>query len=331
MFELQTIRDTWDRIAPHVIRTPSLEWTGPAVAQRFGTVNPVLKLELFQRAGTFKPRGAIARLLDDAAHARKNGVTAVSAGNHAMAVAYAANAIGADAKVVMPRSANAGRVAGCRALGAEIVLVDNVHAAFEEVRRIESEEGRVFVHPFEGHFPAVGTATLGLEFLEQVPQLDAIFVPIGGGGLAAGIATAVKLRKPGCLVFGVEPEGADTMHRSFAAGTPQSIETVKTIADSLGAPHAAPYSFELCRAHLDDLVLISDDEIVDSMRLLFEHAKIAVEPAGAASTAGCLAALRRPEFARALAGKTVGLIICGANIDLATYCSHVGYAPSAPR
>jgi threonine dehydratase len=193
-----------------------------------------------------------------------------------------------------------------------------VHRAFERVKQIEATEGRTFVHPFEGPLTALGTATLGLEFMEQVPDLDAVIVPIGGGGLCAGVSAAVKLSAPACRVFGVEPEGADSMHRSFAAGSPQAIESVKTIADSLGAPYATPYSFGLCRRYVDELVLVDDDALRRAMRLLMTSAKLAVEPAGAAATAALCGPLRER-----LAGKRVGLIVCGANIDPAGYAAQV--------
>jgi len=205
-------------------------------------------------------------------------------------------------------------VAGCRAYGAEAILVDNVHQAFAETERIEREEGRAFIHPFEGWGAAVGTATVGLELCGDVPGLEAVIIPIGGGGLAAGISTAVKLLVPGCEVFGVEPEGADTMHRSRAAGSPQKIDAVKTIADSLGAPHAAPYSFDLCQRHVDELVMIDDDAMRRAMALLAREMKLMTEPAGAAATAALLGPL-----AGRLRGKRVGLIVCGANIDPASF------------
>jgi threonine dehydratase len=238
-----------------------------------------------------------------------------------MAVAYAACVLGSSAKVVMPRNANPARVAGCRAYGAQVVLVDDVHAAFAEVHRIEREEARTFVHPFEGPLTALGTATLGLELCEQVAHLDAVIVPIGGGGLCAGVARAVKLAQPRCAVIGVEPAGADTMHRSFATGEPCSIDRVRTIADSLGAPHAAAYSFDMCRRHVDELCLIDDDQIRAAMKLLLEHAKLAVEPAGAAATAALFGPLRGK-----LSGKRVGVVVCGANIDAATFAEHVAGA-----
>ena len=295
-------------------------WRGAGVDEALGDETEVwLKLELFQFAGTFKPRGALLNMMALSPEARDRGVTAVSAGNHAMAVGYAARELGTGAKVVMPRSANPARVAGCRAFGAEVVLVEDVHQAFEEVRRIESEEGRAFIHPFEGPRTATGTATVGYELMHQVPRLDAVIVPIGGGGLAAGVSTAVKALSPETRVFGVEPEGADTMHRSFAAGEPQAIDKVRTIADSLGAPHAAPYSFALCRRFVDRLVKVDDDALRSGMKAMFTSAKLAVEPAGAAAAAALLGPLRDE-----LRGRRVGLIVCGANIDPATFCSLVG-------
>ncbi|HYY53364.1 MAG TPA: pyridoxal-phosphate dependent enzyme, partial [Myxococcales bacterium] len=226
--------------------------------------------------------------------------------------------LGTTAKVVMPRNANPARVEGCRAYGAEVVLVDDVHAAFARVKEIEAQEGRTFVHPFEGELTALGTATLGLELCAQAPDLDAVIVPIGGGGLCAGVASAVKQLSPRTQVFGVEPEGADTMHRSFRSGRPEAIDKVRTIADSLGAPHAAPYSFALCRRYVDELVLVDDDQLRAAMRLLFRAAKLAVEPAGAASTAALCGPLRTK-----LQGKRVALIVCGANIDAATFAAHL--------
>ncbi len=316
---LTAIRAARERLGDRIVTTPVRLWQEGALARTVGADARVfLKEELFQRAGSFKPRGALTVMLDLTAEALRRGVTAVSAGNHAMAVGYAARVLGTTAKVVMPKNANPFRVAACRDLGAEVELVEDVHQAFARVKQIETEEGRSFVHPFEGPLTALGTATLGLELLEQVPDLDAVIVPIGGGGLCAGVAAAVKLVRPSCLVFGVEPEGADTMHRSFAAGSPQSLDKVRTIADSLGAPHAAPYSFGLCRRYVDDLALVDDDALRRAMWLLMTSAKLAVEPAGAAATAALCGPLRER-----LRGKRVGLIVCGANIDAATFATHV--------
>jgi threonine dehydratase len=325
--DLPAIRATRARLGGLVVTTPVREWEEPALARDVGPGTRVfLKEELFQRTGTFKPRGALTVMLNLPKDALARGVTAVSAGNHAIAVAYAAQVLGTTAKVAMPRTANPYRVGKCRELGAEVELVADVHVAFKRVKQIEAEEGRTFVHPFEGPRTALGTATLGLELVEQVPDLEAVVVPIGGGGLCAGVAAAVKLVRPDCRVFGVEPEGADTMRRSFAAGSPQAIDAVRTIADSLGAPHAAPYSFGLCRRYVDDLVLVSDDALRQAMLVLFASAKLAVEPAGAAATAALLGPLRER-----LRGRRVGLIVCGANIDARTFAEHLTAAGGGGR
>ena len=309
--DLAAIEAARARLGDRVVETPVQRWRAPAVAEALGPEGAVfLKLELFQRTGTFKARGALlnALALDEAARAR--GVTAVSAGNHAIAVAFAAQRVGTSAKVVMMEGADPFRVAQVRRHGAELVQVPDVHTAFETVRAIEAEEGRTLIHPFEGPTVALGTATVGLELARRVPDLDAVIVPIGGGGLCAGVSCAVKAIQPQCRVYGVEPEGADTMHRSFAAGSPQAIERVRTIADSLGAPHAAPYSFALCRRYVDELVRVDDAALRRAMGLLFAEMKLAVEPAGAAATAALFGPL-----AGRLRGKRTAVVVCGANID----------------
>ena len=320
---IDAIRANRARLGDLVITTPIRHLLDDAVARAVGASTEVwLKEELFQRTGSFKPRGALSVMLDLDADALSRGVTGVSAGNHAISLGYCARILGTTAKVVMPKSANAFRVQMCRELGVDVVLVDNVTEAFVRVREIEAEEGRAFVHPYEGPKTALGTASVGMEFIDQVREagvsLDAVIVAAGGGGLTGGVACAVKQMSPNTAVFVVEPEGADTMHRSFAAGSPQSIDAVRTIADSLGAPRCEPYSFALNRRFVDEVVLVNDDQIRDAMRLLFRSAKLAVEPAGAAA----LAALMHPLRDR-LDGKTVGLVVCGANIDAESFAKQI--------
>jgi threonine dehydratase len=309
------IRAAHERLQSRVLRTPVQRLHGCEVESLFDATTEIyLKLELFQLTGTFKARGALLNALALTDSQRARGVTAISAGNHAIAVAFAARELGIDAKVVMTASANPLRIERCRAYGAEVVLAPDVHAGFASMERIASEEGRTVVHPFEGRTTALGTATLGYELCEQAPKLEAVIVPIGGGGLCAGVASAVKLMNPDCRVVGVEPFGADSMWRSFAAGEPRSIERVATIADSLGAPYALPISFELCRRNVDELVRVSDDELRHAMRFLMHNARLAVEPAGAASTAALLGPLRA-----SLSGRRVAAIVCGSNIDVASW------------
>lgn len=308
-----------DSIRHAVVETPVFRWDTSEINDAIGAGTEVhLKLELFQRTSTFKARGAIVNALRLDADQRRRGITAVSAGNHAIAAAYAASVIGASAKVVMLSGASRIRRAKCEAYGAEVVLADDVHAAFETVKSIERDEGRTLLHPFEGEGVALGTGTLGREFHRQAGP-DAVIVPIGGGGLCAGVSAALKQLDPGVQVYGVEPEGADTMSRSFARGEPVGIDTVNTIADSLGAPYAMPYSFGVCRRFVDDIVTVSDSELRDAMVRLFTGMKLAVEPAGATATAALIGPLRER-----LAGQRVGLIVCGSNIGTGDYAAIVG-------
>lgn len=321
---IKDIQETRTRIDPYVVETPVWQWRGREIQQVVGEETEVfLKLELFQHTGTFKPRGAVNNMLALDEAALKRGVTAVSAGNHAIATAYAAQIVGSDAHVVMPKTANKFRVAKSRSYGAHVELVDDVHLAFERVNQLEAE-GRTFVHPFEGRNTALGTATVGYEFCQQVADLDAVIVPIGGGGLCAGIATAVKLMQPNCKVYGVEPTGADSMTRSFASGKPESIDKVRTIADSLGAPYALPYTFGLCYEYVDEIVLVSDDELRRGMKRIYDGTKLAVEPAGAAATA----ALCGPLLDQ-LRGQRVGVIVCGTNISVDSFAEEVGKVEEA--
>ena len=321
---LAEIRQVRERLDDYIVETPVWRWNNEDAARAFGAgTDVILKLELFQRTGTFKPRGALAVMLGLDPEALARGVTAVSAGNHAIAVAYAAKLLGTSAKVVMPKTASPIRVSRSREYGAEVVLVDDVGQAFDEVERIQREENRTFVHPFEGPQTVRGTATVGLEFCEQAPGLDAVIVPIGGGGLVAGMAAAIKQMQSTCRVYGVEPEGADTMYRSFQAGSPQSIDRVRTFADSLGAPHATAGTYALCREFVDEIVLIDDDAMRDAMALLFHSMKLAVEPAGAAATAALQGPLRER-----LCGKRVGITVCGTNIDAESFASALASARS---
>ena len=318
---LAEFRATAARLAGRVARTPVFDWESPEIVARLPAGTRVnLKLELLQHTGSFKARGALTVMLGLAPDALARGVTAVSAGNHAIATAWAARELGTHAKIVMLASANPARVARARDYGAELVMVADVAECFAIAERIEREEGRAFVHPFEGPLTARGTGTVGLEWLEQAPGLDAVLVPVGGGGLLAGIACAVKQLHPDCLVFGVEPMGADSMWRSFAAGSPQRLECVATIADSLGAPYALPYSFGLCHRFADEIVRIEDAAMADAMRIAFDTLKLTLEPAAAAATAALLGPLRER-----LAGRRVGVLVCGSNIDAATFLRLAGY------
>lgn len=315
--DLEQMRSAAAKIRAFVQRTPVHRWRGLEIDELVGHDTQVhLKLELFQHAGTFKSRGVIANLLalDDAQ--KRHGVTAMSAGNHAVAVAWAARRFGISAKVVMQASANPARLNAARAFGAEVLLAADGPTGFALAERIAAEEGRTFIHPFDGLQTSLGTASLGLELAEQLPELDALIIAVGGGALAGGVARAYKALRPKCQTYGVEPEGADSMHRSFAAGSAQRLDRVQTIADSLAPPMTLPYTYALCRSSLDHLCKVSDAQIIDAMGLLFREMKLAVEPAGAAATAALVEVL-----ARDLRGSRVGVIVCGSNIDAPSYAA----------
>ncbi len=311
----RTLEAVRELLGDRVIETPVHRWRSPELRERTAPGTDVhLKLEMLQFTGTFKVRGAFHVLLNQPADALRNGVTAISAGNHAVAVAYTARELGLSAKVVMLSHANPFRVERCRSHGAEVLFVDDAREGFELVDRIVAEEGRFFVHPFEGMLTSLGTATLGLEFCRQVPDLEAVVVPVGGGGLASGVALAVKTLRPDCAVYGVEPEGAPTLTRALAAGEPVTLEAMDTVADSLAAPFTGPTSFRLCKEHLDEVVLVPDERILAAQALAFRDLKLALEPAGATAMAALLGPLRER-----LAGRRVGLVVCGTNIDPLTF------------
>jgi threonine dehydratase len=209
----------------------------------------------------------------------------------------------------------------CERLGGNIVLSATGEEGFELVKKIVSEEGRVFIHPFEGPLTTLGAATIGLELSKQVDRLDAVVVAVGGGGLCSGVGPAIKQLQPACKVYAVEPEGAATMFRSFKSGHTERQERIETIADSLGPPGTEPYSLAMCQQSVDELVLISDQDMRNAMALLLDEMKLVVEPAGAAAAAGICGPLRNR-----LRGKRVAAIVCGSNIDLDSYMGHVRLA-----
>jgi len=314
--EIEAVRALHERLQEWLIQTPIMRCR--SLENCLGRSFEIhAKLEFLQRTGTFKPRGALSAMLGLDAQQKKIGVTTVSAGNHAIATAFAAKALGTNAKVVMIMNASPIRVERCRYFGAEVVFAHDAHHAFELVEEIQDKESRFLVHPFEGFDIALGTATVGLEIYKQIPDLDVVLIPIGGGGLCAGIASVMKQLKPQCKVIGVEPVGADSMYRSFESGKPEAIEKVATIADSLGAPFALPTSYALCKENLDELVLVNDNELKNTMALLFRELKIAVEPACAASTAALMGPL-----SNRFSGKKVVPVMCGSNIDWQTFAKY---------
>lgn len=304
---LDDVRAAAARIADRVHRTPL--WRSDTLSQRFGA--PIwLKAENLQKTGSFKARGATNAVRRLAPDARARGIVTISAGNHAQAVAYAAQPEGLRCVVVMPAAAAQSKVAACRAYGAEVILHGTIAEAFAHYEALVQEAGLVPVHPFDHPDVIAGQGTVGLEIAEDAPDAGLVLVPIGGGGLISGIAVALRGAGLRARIVGVEPAGSNAMRQALAAGRPVAV-TPASIADGLGAPTVSARTLEIVRRLVDEVVEVSDDAIVAAMRLLLERGKLLVEPAGAAGLAALLAGRVRPD------GAPVVVVLSGGNVDLA--------------
>jgi threonine dehydratase len=314
---LDDIRAAADRIAGYVLRTPTLP--SPGLSELLGAA-VTLKLELLQRSGSFKIRGAFHRLLTLGPEQRAAGVAAVSGGNHAMAVADAAGALGIAATVVMPESAPARAVRICRDRGATVRLTPDMPTAFALLEELVAG-GATMLHPFDQPALIAAQGTVGLEFAQDAPTLTDVLVSIGGGGLISGVATAIHALLPGVRVWGVETAGADAMSRALAAGAPVSITPV-SIVTSLSAPHVSARTLTHVQKLVEHVFVISDRDALRGVQTLAEEAKLWAEPA-----AGCLVPAAAQVRERVGAGAHLGLVICGGNVtadDLAAWRQRLG-------
>lgn len=302
------VRAAAERIAGRVHRTPLTTESG--LARETGAGRLHLKAELLQRTGSFKVRGVLNTVLQLPPEAIANGLITMSAGNHAAALAYAARLAGTTAVVVMPHTANPGKIAATESYGGEVVLADgDLH---ETMLEHQAKTGRTLVHPFDDPRVIAGAGTVGLEILEDVPAPDVVVVQAGGGGLLAGVATVVKTRSPTTKVYGVEPEGADGVSQGLAHGEPVPFQPV-SVADALCAPFTGVHNLPLIREHVDAVVRVDDAAILDAMRLVIQRTKYAVEPAGATGVAALLA--------KAIPVNDTDTVVCiasGGNVDAAT-------------
>lgn len=275
-----------------------------------GKRNVYFKTECLQHTGSFKLRGAYNRIAKLTEAEKPHGVIAASAGNHAQGVAYAATKSGIPSTIIMPKKAPLAKIKATEAYGADVVLHGSVFdEAYAEAIRIQKETGSVFIHPFNDPHIIAGQGTIGLEILADLPKVDTVVVPIGGGGLAAGIGAAIKQINPTIRVIGVEAENAASMKASIEAGCLTSICSSKTMADGLAVNTPGELTFSLCRQYLDELVTVNEDEIAAAVLTLLEKRKLVAEGAGAAA----LAALLFDKF------DTRGNVVCvvsGGNIDI---------------
>lgn len=270
-----------------------------------------LKAELFQKTGSFKIRGVLNKVLRLSPAQLERGVITLSAGNAAAATAYAARIAGTSATVCMPATAVPGKIDAARSYGAEVVLVEGDLVAAYESRRDES--GLTGVHPFDDLDVIAGHGSLGLELVEDLPEMSTVVVPVGGGGLISGVALAVKSLRPDVRVIGVEPASADVVTRSLAAGTPLRLPTARSVADGLAAPMCGVFTLAHIQRYVDEVVLVGEDSLVEATRLVMSRTKLALEPAAAAPFAALLegAITLRPD------GPTA-CIVSGGNLDVST-------------
>ncbi len=307
LVSLDDIRGAQRAIAPYIHRTPTV--TATALGRRIGA-HLYLKAELFQKTGSFKPRGAVNKLRSLSDEEKARGVITISAGNHAQGVAYAASILGIAATVVMPEAAVRSKVEATRGYGAEVILHGTGKDLLPKCMELQAERNLTFVHPFDDPFVIAGQGTVGQEILDDVIAPDLVVVPVGGGGLISGVAAAVKQRNPGIRVVGVEPAGAAVMTESLRTGEPAHWDTLNTIADGLAAPFVGELNLRHVQRFVDEVVLVTDDEIAEALRLIAERAKLLAEPSGAAAYAALLAGkIAVPE------GSEVVAIVSGGNVD----------------
>ncbi|MEV5173984.1 threonine/serine dehydratase [Streptomyces flaveolus] len=303
MIEISDIETAAQRIAEHVVRTPTVP--SPGLGALLG-VPVTAKLELLQRTGSFKARGATAKLLSLSEAERAAGVVAVSGGNHGIALAVMAAALDVKATVVMPRTAPARSLALAEEAGAVVRLTDGMDSAFELVTRLR-DEGLTLVHPFDDPVVIAGQGTVGLELAEDAGELTDVVVSVGGGGLIAGIAAALRARRPGVRVWGVETEGAEAMSGALKAGGPVPVP-LSSLVTTLSAPSVSHLTYEHVSALVEEVLVVPDRDAVRGCLDIAEHAKVWAEPA-----AGCLLPAARQVVERVGGGARIGLVVCGGN------------------
>jgi threonine dehydratase len=309
MLSLSDVRDARERVADVARHTP-LEYS-PGFSERTGA-EIHLKLENFQRTGAFKIRGAMNRIATLSEAESSAGVVTASAGNHAQGVALAADRVGVDATIVMPEHAPISKIRATENYGARVVLRgEDYEEAQDHAHEIEREDGRTYVHAFDDEKVMAGQGTIGLEIVEDCPELDTVVVPIGGGGLISGIATAVTELVPDARVVGVQAEGAASVRRSLAQGRVYERDEVETIADGIATRRVGDLTFDVIRERVDEVVEVNDEEIAVALTRLLEREKALVEGAGAVA----LAAVLEEKFDYR-DGEVIVPALCGGNIDL---------------
>lgn len=315
-FNINNIREAANRLAGKIVHTPLLE--SPLLNEQLGG-RALFKPECLQKTGAFKYRGALNKLSTLNAEQRRNGIVAFSSGNHAQGVAAAARSMGINAKIIIPKDAPALKIANTRAYGAEVVLYDRYKESREDIgREMAEREGRALVKPYDDHEIMAGQGTAGLEIADSLQEMgvqaDALLCPCGGGGLIAGVSTAIKALSPQTEIYSVEPKGFEDTQRSLISGQREINETQGgSICDSIVTPQPGELTFAVNRHTLSGGLVVSDTMVMEAMQQAFNHLKLVVEPGGVVG----LAALLAGEYD--VRDKTVVVLLSGGNVDLATF------------
>ena len=305
MINIADIQKAYSNISSNIHRTPIS--TSTYLSQKFNS-NFFFKQELFQKTGSFKIRGVLNKLSSLTTDQLKNGVVSLSSGNHAQAVAYGSKIYNISSTIVMPTYSTKSKIEATKGYGAKVIITDE--DLISVVNEIQKETNATLIHPFDDDYIIAGQGTLGLEITEDMPDIDHIFTAIGGGGLISGICIAIKAHNPKIKIIGVEPEGADGMRQSLEKKKPVTLDSINTIADGLSAPFIGKRNFEIVQKHIDQLITVSDKEIIESMWLIFERTKLFVEPSAAAG----LAPILFDKYKLPINSKAM-FILCGGNID----------------
>lgn len=309
MVSLQDIKNAHDLIESQIIKTPC---TYSTMLSSLVDCEVYLKLENLQLTGAYKVRGALNKMQNLTSEEKKSGIIASSAGNHAQGVALAAQKLGIDAKIVMPKTTPLSKIQGTKKFGAKVILHGNVYdEAYEKALEIQKRENRTFIHPFDDPHIISGQGTIGLEILEKLPNVDTVIIPIGGGGLISGISIALKTLKPDVKIIGVQSEQMPAMKESVSKGELVTIDKKKTIADGIAVTTVKKNTFDIVKEHVDEIVTVTELEMAESIMTLLEVEKVLSEAAGAAT----FAAIYNGKI-KNLKGKKVCLLISGGNIDI---------------
>ena len=305
MINITDIQKAYSNISINIHRTPIS--TSTYLSQKFNS-KIFFKQELFQKTGSFKIRGVLNKLSSLSSDQLKKGVISLSSGNHAQAVAYGSKIYNISSTIVMPTYSTKSKIEATKGYGAKVIITDE--ELITVVKEIQKETNATLIHPFDDDHIIAGQGTLGLEITEDMPDIDHIFTAIGGGGLISGICIAMKAHNPKIKIIGIEPEGADGMRQSLEKRKPVTLDSINTIADGLSAPFIGEKNFEIVQKHIDQLITVSDKEIIETMWLIFERTKLFVEPSAAAG----LAPILFDKYKLPINSKAM-FILCGGNID----------------